>query len=63
MYVLLKINYPGFLTHGKTVHSFSFTRLPDKLSVTWPEGDELLPNETKFAGTPIGIFFLPSTKN
>ncbi|KAM6350259.1 structural maintenance of chromosomes flexible hinge domain-containing protein 1 isoform 2-T2 [Podargus strigoides] len=29
-------------------------RLPDKLSVTWPEGDELLPNETKFAGTPIG---------
>ncbi|XP_066848929.1 structural maintenance of chromosomes flexible hinge domain-containing protein 1 isoform X2 [Anser cygnoides] len=29
-------------------------RLPDKLSVTWPEGDELLPNETRFAGTPIG---------
>ncbi|KAF2985243.1 hypothetical protein EK904_007557 [Melospiza melodia maxima] len=28
-------------------------RLPDKLSVTWPEGDELLPNETRFAGTPI----------
>ncbi|XP_065609251.1 structural maintenance of chromosomes flexible hinge domain-containing protein 1 isoform X2 [Cyrtonyx montezumae] len=29
-------------------------RLPDKLSVTWPEGDELLPNETRLAGTPIG---------
>ncbi|XP_053805479.1 structural maintenance of chromosomes flexible hinge domain-containing protein 1 isoform X1 [Vidua chalybeata] len=29
-------------------------RLPDRLSVTWPEGDELLPNETRFAGTPIG---------
>ncbi|KAM4686989.1 structural maintenance of chromosomes flexible hinge domain-containing protein 1 isoform 1-T1 [Amazona ochrocephala] len=29
-------------------------RLPDKLSVTWPEGDELLPNETRFAGAPIG---------
>ncbi|XP_071410839.1 structural maintenance of chromosomes flexible hinge domain-containing protein 1 isoform X2 [Pithys albifrons albifrons] len=29
-------------------------RLPDKLSVTWPEGDELLPNETRCAGTPIG---------
>ncbi|RMC15537.1 hypothetical protein DUI87_07731 [Hirundo rustica rustica] len=28
-------------------------RLPDKLSVTWPEGDELLPNESRFAGTPI----------
>lgn len=33
----------------------SFTRLPDKLSVTWPEGDELLPNETRLAGTPIGM--------
>uniref|UniRef100_A0A8C3LX65 Structural maintenance of chromosomes flexible hinge domain-containing protein 1 n=1 Tax=Chrysolophus pictus TaxID=9089 RepID=A0A8C3LX65_CHRPC len=29
-------------------------RLPDKLSVTWPEGDELFPNETRLAGTPIG---------
>uniref|UniRef100_U3JUU2 Structural maintenance of chromosomes flexible hinge domain-containing protein 1 n=1 Tax=Ficedula albicollis TaxID=59894 RepID=U3JUU2_FICAL len=29
-------------------------RLPDRLSVTWPEGDELLPNDTRFAGTPIG---------
>uniref|UniRef100_A0A8C3XX76 Structural maintenance of chromosomes flexible hinge domain containing 1 n=1 Tax=Chelydra serpentina TaxID=8475 RepID=A0A8C3XX76_CHESE len=29
-------------------------RFPDRLSVTWPEGDELLPNETKLAGTPIG---------
>ncbi|XP_019402215.1 PREDICTED: structural maintenance of chromosomes flexible hinge domain-containing protein 1 [Crocodylus porosus] len=29
-------------------------RLPDRLSVTWPEGDALLPNETKLAGTPIG---------
>uniref|UniRef100_A0A674K2A6 Structural maintenance of chromosomes flexible hinge domain-containing protein 1 n=1 Tax=Terrapene triunguis TaxID=2587831 RepID=A0A674K2A6_9SAUR len=29
-------------------------RLPDRLSVTWPEGDELLPNEIKLAGTPIG---------
>ncbi|KAJ7395253.1 hypothetical protein BTVI_156751 [Pitangus sulphuratus] len=28
-------------------------KLPDRLSVTWPEGDELLPNETRFAGTPI----------
>ncbi|XP_062987369.1 structural maintenance of chromosomes flexible hinge domain-containing protein 1 [Elgaria multicarinata webbii] len=29
-------------------------RLPDRLSVTWPEGDELLPNETKHAGATIG---------
>ncbi|XP_060099927.1 structural maintenance of chromosomes flexible hinge domain-containing protein 1 [Heteronotia binoei] len=29
-------------------------KLPDKLSVTWPEGDELLPNETRHAGTTIG---------
>ncbi|XP_056679733.1 structural maintenance of chromosomes flexible hinge domain-containing protein 1 isoform X1 [Monodelphis domestica] len=29
-------------------------RLPDRLSVTWPEGDELLPNDVKSAGTPIG---------
>ncbi|XP_077208774.1 structural maintenance of chromosomes flexible hinge domain-containing protein 1 isoform X2 [Paroedura picta] len=29
-------------------------KLPDKLSVTWPEGDELLPNETRNAGTTIG---------
>ncbi|XP_062836537.1 structural maintenance of chromosomes flexible hinge domain-containing protein 1 isoform X2 [Anolis carolinensis] len=29
-------------------------RLPDKLSVTWPEGDELLPDETKLAGSTIG---------
>uniref|UniRef100_A0A803TN00 Structural maintenance of chromosomes flexible hinge domain containing 1 n=1 Tax=Anolis carolinensis TaxID=28377 RepID=A0A803TN00_ANOCA len=28
--------------------------LPDKLSVTWPEGDELLPDETKLAGSTIG---------
>lgn len=52
-----KDKLPCFLTHRKTVHSFFFTRLPDKLSVTWPEGDELLPNETRFAGTPIGIFY------
>lgn len=44
----------SFLTHRKTVLSLIFNRLPDKLSVTWPEGDELLPNETRFAGTPIG---------
>lgn len=31
-------------------------RLPDRLSVTWPEGDELLPNEIRPAGTPIGMF-------
>ncbi|XP_042299149.1 structural maintenance of chromosomes flexible hinge domain-containing protein 1-like isoform X1 [Sceloporus undulatus] len=29
-------------------------RLPDRLSVTWPEGDELLPDETKLAGATIG---------
>ncbi|XP_048363519.1 structural maintenance of chromosomes flexible hinge domain-containing protein 1 isoform X2 [Sphaerodactylus townsendi] len=29
-------------------------RLPDKLSVTWPEGDELLSNQTRHAGTTIG---------
>uniref|UniRef100_A0ACB8FE05 Uncharacterized protein n=1 Tax=Sphaerodactylus townsendi TaxID=933632 RepID=A0ACB8FE05_9SAUR len=28
-------------------------RLPDKLSVTWPEGDELLSNQTRHAGTTI----------
>ncbi|XP_063155220.1 structural maintenance of chromosomes flexible hinge domain-containing protein 1 [Candoia aspera] len=30
-------------------------RLPDSLSVTWPEGNELLPNETKHAGFTIGV--------
>ncbi|XP_069777834.1 structural maintenance of chromosomes flexible hinge domain-containing protein 1 isoform X2 [Narcine bancroftii] len=29
-------------------------RLPDKLSVTWPEGDELIANDTRPAGMPIG---------
>lgn len=33
-------------------------RLPDRLSVTWPEGDELLPNEIRPAGTPIGMFLV-----
>ncbi|XP_074843463.1 structural maintenance of chromosomes flexible hinge domain-containing protein 1 isoform X2 [Carettochelys insculpta] len=41
----------------KTVKKYiedEMARLPDRLSITWPEGDELLPNETKLAGTPIG---------
>ncbi|XP_078396761.1 structural maintenance of chromosomes flexible hinge domain-containing protein 1 [Cetorhinus maximus] len=29
-------------------------RLPDQLSVTWPEGDELIVNESRPAGMPIG---------
>lgn len=29
-------------------------KLPDRLSVSWPEGDELLPDELKHAGTAIG---------
>ncbi|KAJ7338716.1 hypothetical protein JRQ81_012618 [Phrynocephalus forsythii] len=29
-------------------------RFPDRLSVTWPEGDELLPDDIKHAGAPIG---------
>ncbi|KAM6457251.1 structural maintenance of chromosomes flexible hinge domain-containing protein 1 isoform 3-T4 [Liasis olivaceus] len=29
-------------------------KLPDSLSLTWPKGDELLPNETKRAGFIIG---------
>ncbi|XP_029446943.1 LOW QUALITY PROTEIN: structural maintenance of chromosomes flexible hinge domain-containing protein 1 [Rhinatrema bivittatum] len=29
-------------------------RLPDRLSVTWPEGDELIPDVAIHAGTPIG---------
>nr|XP_033789850.1 structural maintenance of chromosomes flexible hinge domain-containing protein 1 isoform X2 [Geotrypetes seraphini] len=29
-------------------------RLPDRLSVTWPEGDELIADEAIPAGTPIG---------
>ncbi|XP_067835802.1 structural maintenance of chromosomes flexible hinge domain-containing protein 1 isoform X2 [Heptranchias perlo] len=29
-------------------------RLPDKLSVTWPEGDELIANDSRPAGIPIG---------
>ncbi|XP_054840467.1 structural maintenance of chromosomes flexible hinge domain-containing protein 1 isoform X2 [Eublepharis macularius] len=29
-------------------------KLPDKLSITWPEGNELLSNETRHAGTTIG---------
>ncbi|XP_060056746.1 structural maintenance of chromosomes flexible hinge domain-containing protein 1 isoform X2 [Erinaceus europaeus] len=41
----------------KTVRKYvedEMARLPDRLSVTWPEGDELSPNETRPAGTPIG---------
>ncbi|XP_021120852.1 structural maintenance of chromosomes flexible hinge domain-containing protein 1 isoform X2 [Heterocephalus glaber] len=41
----------------KTVKKYvedEMARLPDRLSVTWPEGDELLPNEIRPAGTPIG---------
>uniref|UniRef100_A0A8C5ZDK0 Structural maintenance of chromosomes flexible hinge domain containing 1 n=1 Tax=Marmota marmota marmota TaxID=9994 RepID=A0A8C5ZDK0_MARMA len=41
----------------KTVRKYvedEMARLPDRLSVTWPEGDELLPNEIRPAGTPIG---------
>ncbi|XP_039206965.1 structural maintenance of chromosomes flexible hinge domain-containing protein 1 isoform X2 [Crotalus tigris] len=30
------------------------SRFPNSLSITWPEGDELLPNETKCAGFKIG---------
>ncbi|KAM3839535.1 structural maintenance of chromosomes flexible hinge domain-containing protein 1 isoform 2-T2 [Vipera latastei] len=30
-------------------------RFPNSLSITWPEGDELLPNETKCAGFKIGV--------
>lgn len=26
--------------------------------MTWPEGDELLPNEIRPAGTPIGMFLV-----
>lgn len=33
-------------------------RLPDRLSVTWPEGDELFPNEIRPAGTTIGMFLV-----
>ncbi|XP_066579517.1 structural maintenance of chromosomes flexible hinge domain-containing protein 1 isoform X2 [Amia ocellicauda] len=29
-------------------------RLPDRLSVTWPEGDELIQNDVRSAGTPVG---------
>lgn len=41
----------------KTIKKYvedEMARLPDRLSVTWPEGDELLPNEIRPAGTPIG---------
>ncbi|KAK7813936.1 hypothetical protein U0070_011043 [Myodes glareolus] len=41
----------------KTIKKYvedEMARLPDRLSVTWPEGDELLPNEVRPAGTPIG---------
>ncbi|XP_036028961.1 structural maintenance of chromosomes flexible hinge domain-containing protein 1 [Onychomys torridus] len=41
----------------KTVKKYvedEMAKLPDRLSVTWPEGDELLPNEIRPAGTPIG---------
>ncbi|XP_075812577.1 structural maintenance of chromosomes flexible hinge domain-containing protein 1 [Microtus pennsylvanicus] len=41
----------------KTVKKYvedEMARLPDRLSITWPEGDELLPNEIRPAGTPIG---------
>ncbi|XP_034339895.1 structural maintenance of chromosomes flexible hinge domain-containing protein 1 [Arvicanthis niloticus] len=41
----------------KTIRKYvedEMARLPDRLSITWPEGDELLPNEVRPAGTPIG---------
>ncbi|XP_052606053.1 structural maintenance of chromosomes flexible hinge domain-containing protein 1 isoform X2 [Peromyscus californicus insignis] len=41
----------------KTIKKYvedEMAKLPDRLSVTWPEGDELLPNEVRPAGTPIG---------
>ncbi|KAL6041029.1 hypothetical protein STEG23_019169, partial [Scotinomys teguina] len=41
----------------KTIKKYvedEMAKLPDRLSVTWPEGDELLPNEIRPAGTPIG---------
>lgn len=41
----------------KTIKKYvedEMARLPDRLSITWPEGDELLPNEIRPAGTPIG---------
>ncbi|XP_005082624.1 structural maintenance of chromosomes flexible hinge domain-containing protein 1 [Mesocricetus auratus] len=41
----------------KTIKKYvedEMARLPDRLSITWPEGDELLPNEVRPAGTPIG---------
>lgn len=41
----------------KTIRKYvedEMARLPDRLSVTWPEGDELVPNEVRPAGTPIG---------
>uniref|UniRef100_A0A803VUA2 Structural maintenance of chromosomes flexible hinge domain containing 1 n=1 Tax=Ficedula albicollis TaxID=59894 RepID=A0A803VUA2_FICAL len=51
---LVRTNTEGIHT-ARNVHLFFiFIRLPDRLSVTWPEGDELLPNDTRFAGTPIG---------
>ncbi|EGW05707.1 EMILIN-2, partial [Cricetulus griseus] len=40
----------------KTIKKYvedEMARLPDRLSITWPEGDELLPNEIRPAGTPI----------
>ncbi|XP_055466093.1 structural maintenance of chromosomes flexible hinge domain-containing protein 1 [Psammomys obesus] len=41
----------------KTIRKYvedEMAKLPDRLSITWPEGDELLPNEIRPAGTPIG---------
>ena len=47
--------------YGTLIYWFH-NRLPDRLSVTWPEGDELLPNEIRPAGTPIGMFAYFSPK-
>lgn len=58
--VSVQLSCPGFQLPANC-WLFLFPRLPDKLSVTWPEGDELLPNDTRFAGTPIGTLALLPT--
>uniref|UniRef100_A0A8U7ME37 Structural maintenance of chromosomes flexible hinge domain-containing protein 1 n=1 Tax=Corvus moneduloides TaxID=1196302 RepID=A0A8U7ME37_CORMO len=50
---LVRTNTERIHTASMDIKSLNML-LPDKLSVTWPEGDELLPNDTRFAGTPIG---------
>nr|XP_015209938.1 PREDICTED: structural maintenance of chromosomes flexible hinge domain-containing protein 1 [Lepisosteus oculatus] len=49
-----KIDRNVHITVIKKYLEDEIARLPDRLSVTWPDGDELVQNDVRSAGTPIG---------